>query len=171
MANRFTTDLGRSWIIDRISWLTRFISPSFDYFFETVILKKCSKQVQVCQYIVCLIVCLLPAHNFHLLWKKVFGKGIDTEGRVSESLVLLLPDRGGSLKRLHRPNLLGLTAWVSRNTRVSKSFMSLNPVCPQRGPYEASEGIYHGRATKPVVGKHGLFRFVLTWFSPKLTMG
>jgi hypothetical protein len=48
---------------------------------------------------------------------------------------------------------LGLTAWVSRNTRVSKSFMSINPVCPQRGPYEASEGIYHGHGHKTRAGQ------------------
>ena len=32
--------------------------------------------------------------------------------------------------------------------------MSINPGCPQRGPYEASEGIYHGHGQQKLgVGK------------------
>jgi hypothetical protein len=109
----------------------------------------------------------LPTSSFHLLWtKKVFRKVIGTEGPVLEPLecdhqwivwvsepieggsVFLLPDRGGSLKRLHRPNPLGLDCMGFKEDQSFKIFMSINPDCPERGPYEASEGIYHGRATK-----------------------
>ncbi len=53
---------------------------------------------------------------------------------------------GGSLKRLHRPNLLGSDYMGFKNEAGRKILSGPNPVCPQRGPYEASEGIY------PVMG-------------------
>jgi hypothetical protein len=64
---------------------------------------------------------------------------------IKEECVLLLPDRGGSLKRLHRPNLLEVQCKVSRRNR-GFNVTGINPDCPQSGPYEASEGIYPGRA-------------------------
>ncbi len=48
--------------------------------------------------------------------------------------------------RLHRPNLLGIDCPVWRIRMGSRSHR-LQPCLPQRGPYEASEGIY------PVMGK------------------
>ena len=32
--------------------------------------------------------------------------------------------------------------------------MRINPDCPQRGPYEASEGIYHGHGQQELGGKN-----------------
>jgi hypothetical protein len=37
----------------------------------------------------------------------------------------------------------GLLDTFQEETEVSRS-SGINPDCPQRGPYEASEGIYHG---------------------------
>jgi hypothetical protein len=84
--------------------------------------------------------------RFHLLWpKKVFKKVVDTEGPVLEPLesghewmvkmsesveegcVLLLPDRGGSLKRVHRPNLLGLDCMGFKEDRSFKIFDGHQP--------------------------------------------
>ena len=54
---------------------------------------------------------------------------------------------GRSLKRLHRPNLL-LYGYMGLKERAwIQNFVEFQPCLPQRGPYEASEGIY------PVMGK------------------
>ncbi len=55
-------------------------------------------------------------------------------------------DRGGSPKRLHRPNRFSV--WLRElegGGRVDLHVYGLDPGYPQRGPYEASEGIYPGR--------------------------
>ena len=53
---------------------------------------------------------------------------------------------GGSQKRFHRPNLLGSDYMGFKDKMGLKILPGPNPVCPQLGPYEASEGIY------PVMG-------------------
>ena len=53
---------------------------------------------------------------------------------------------GRFLKKLHRPNLLGFDYMGFKGKTGLKFLPGPNPVCPQRGPYEASEGIY------PVMG-------------------
>jgi hypothetical protein len=58
--------------------------------------------------------------------------------------VLLLPYWGGSLKRLHRPNLFGFGCIGLKEKQGFQDLAGFHPVCPQRGPYEASEGIYPG---------------------------
>ena len=64
-------------------------------------------------------------------------------------LVLLSPDRGGSLKRFHRPNLF--KDWLHKfqgKTRGLEVYSRFHPVCLQSGPYEASEGIYPGHGQR-----------------------
>jgi len=62
-------------------------------------------------------------------------------------MVFVIAGLGRPLKRLHRPNLLayGDTGFKDK-TAIQKS-CGFQPCLPQRGPYEASEGIY------PVTGK------------------
>ena len=72
--------------------------------------------------------------------KKLFRKVLETkEGCVSFSL-----DRGRSLKRLHRPNLVGLAAQVSRIKRGLDTLQGFNLfavnvglIKPRRGPTPA----------------------------------
>ena len=80
---------------------------------------------------------------------KASPTGPSVSERIGEECVLLLPDWGGSLKRLHRPNLFGL-GYIGFNEKHARLKIPLrfNLDCPQCGPYEASEGIYLGRATK-----------------------
>jgi len=66
----------------------------------------------------------------------------------------IIADRGGSLKRLHRPNLLGICCISLKEKPGYQDHRGSTPDCPQRGPYEASEGIYHGRGQEKLgVGK------------------
>ncbi|MGZ3558441.1 MAG: hypothetical protein ACXU97_04935 [Thermodesulfobacteriota bacterium] len=62
-----------------------------------------------------------------------------------------MPDRGGSLKRLHRPNLLEFdwTGFMDKTRFQDPS--GFQPYLPSTRPYEASEGIYcgHGQGKKP----------------------
>ena len=67
---------------------------------------------------------------------------------IEQGCVSLLPDRVGSLKGLldtsrfrHRPNLLRFDYTGFKDKKGFKILQGFNPVCPQRGPYEASEGI------------------------------
>jgi hypothetical protein len=46
---------------------------------------------------------------------------------IEEECVLLLPDRGGSLKRLHRPNLLGLDCMGFKEHQSFKIFYGHQP--------------------------------------------
>jgi len=62
----------------------------------------------------------------------------------------LIARPGRSPKRLHRPNLLGVDCMGFKDKTELKSLAGPNPVCPQRGPYETSEGIY------PAMGKRKL---------------
>ena len=53
-------------------------------------------------------------------------------------------DQGGSLKRLNRPNRFRV-GYLGLKGRVGINLMpDFDPGYPQRGPYEASEGIYPG---------------------------
>jgi len=54
---------------------------------------------------------------------------------------------GRFLERLHRPSLLECDCMGFKDKKGLKTMLYPNPDCPQRGPYEASEGIY------PVMGK------------------
>jgi len=62
--------------------------------------------------------------------------------------VFSLADCGGSLKRLHGPTLLKFDPPRFQGKQVLRDLMELNPVCPQRGPYETSEGTHRGQAKK-----------------------
>ncbi len=54
---------------------------------------------------------------------------------------------GRSLKRFHRPNLLAYGYIGFKEKKGIQGPVVFQPCLPQRGPYEASEGIY------PVPGK------------------
>ncbi len=62
----------------------------------------------------------------------------------------LIARAGRSLKRVHQPDLLGVDCMSFKDKLELKTLPAPNPVCPQRGPYEALEGIY------PVMGKRKL---------------
>ena len=62
-------------------------------------------------------------------------------------MCFVIAQPGRSLKRLHRPNLLEVCCIRFKDKTGFKILLDFNPVCPQRGPYEASKGTY------PVMGK------------------
>ena len=64
---------------------------------------------------------------------------------------LLLPDRGRSLKRLHRPNRFNRMGFKGKPEL--KVLTDLDPVCLGCGPYEASEGIYPCRRQRKNCGE------------------
>ena len=83
--------------------------------------------------------------------RKVFRKVLDAEGRVLEPLecgqgrmCFISARPGGSLTRLHRPNLLGLDCMGFKDKNRFPRSCGLQPCLPQRGPYEASSGIHSG---------------------------
>jgi hypothetical protein len=89
-------------------------------------------------------------HDWMLL-----GLGLWENG-FSEKLGLSLPGRGRSLKRLHRPNRFKLWLQGFQGGKPGlKVFAGVDAVCPKSGPYEASEGIYPGRAKKKLGSKRG----------------
>ena len=70
-------------------------------------------------------------------------------------MCLLLTDRGGSLKRLHRPNLLEVCCIRFKEKVGFQDRGGSTLIAPQRGPYEASEGIYPGHGQEKLrVGKY-----------------
>jgi hypothetical protein len=67
------------------------------------------------------------------------------ESGFSETGFILARDRGGSLKRLHRPNCFKLWLHGFQGEKPGpKVFTGVDAVCPKCGPYEASERIYPG---------------------------
>jgi len=59
------------------------------------------------------------------------------------------------------PNLLEV-CWIRFKEKLGfQDHGGINPDCPQHGPYEASEGIYHGRTTKTGLGYDPLEVFEL----------
>ena len=59
---------------------------------------------------------------------------------------------GRSLKRLHRPNLLGLDSMGFKDKKAFQHLAGLQPCLPQRGPYEASGGILPGYGQRRELG-------------------
>ncbi len=66
-----------------------------------------------------------------------------------EECVLSLPDRGGSLKRLHRPNLLGLDHMSFKEHQSFKPFYEYQPCWPlMRAIRRLGRDLPRSRATK-----------------------
>jgi len=72
-------------------------------------------------------------------------------------MCFIIADRGGALKRLHRSNPLGICCISFKEKLGFQDHRGINPDCPQRGPYEASEGTYPGRGQE----KLGLDKLIL----------
>jgi hypothetical protein len=68
---------------------------------------------------------------------------------------LFLPDRGGSLKRLHWSNLFTFGCKSFKGKPVFQDLLRFRPVCRRRGPYEAAEGIYLGQGQRKNRGWQG----------------
>jgi len=73
-----------------------------------------------------------PQFSNSPLWPEPIGKNVFS----------YWPTGGRPLKRLHRPNLLRLDCMGFKECRSFKICYEHQPYCPQRGPYEASEGTY-----------------------------
>jgi hypothetical protein len=108
--------------------------------------------------------------------KKISESSIDTEP-LEVASVLSLPDWGGSLKRLHRPNLLGFDCLGFKGKPEFQDLAPSHPVCLQRGPYETPEEIYPGYgqrkiewARNPVILTIRMLEFILMLFIKRRRM-